>query len=331
MIEYMIIALIVAKFCEKGAIDIVSMITGRQPPSMTVQRAKKGNTEDGPIAKALKAWYADAIEDLDEARRIKRMETKEERERARAERKAERQRIIDAAGTPPAEEPPHPDDSEADAPPPFDQPVPGPVDPIIVDQPVDETVPDRREAIEEPIDAVIVEPREVIVEEPPEAPEFPAFTVIRGDRPEDDDNEWRVYGRPQLHAVPTQKEGPEVTTMYEGKDQHGTAVYNSGGTGGQAVAVEGGISTHIDWTAKMVDYHMRAMSHAEIVGASMYQGDNGPERLALIAQIQDGHRQMADAYQRVHDILVNDKIKIGDAYASTGNQAGNKVYVTDNA
>lgn len=94
------------------------------------------------------------------------------------------------------------------------------------------------------------------------------------------------------------------------------------------VAVEGGITQHINWTAAVADYQVRAASHVEMVGASMFKGDNGPARLALVAQIREQHRQLRELYLRLNEVLVNDKNLVGDAYAATGGQAGGKPYVT---
>jgi len=360
--EFVIIALILAKFCEKGAIDITSMITGNQPPSKTYQAAKGATAEAGPLGKFVKAWWADAIEDLDEKRRVKRLETKEEQNEARARRKAERQRILDAidekaaadeaerrerkqgsAEDIPVEEPPHPDDAEADSPPPIDdadqtipdtlpdEPETTVIDPPVSEQerqekwreragerkPWDETEPAAED--ETIVDAVIVEDEPEIVQGP-EGPKIPEFKVITGSTEEPvNDTEWSPYrAKPELYAVPDQTE--ESTG----------AAGQMGGTNmtSTQVAVEGGITQHINWTAAMADYQIRASAHVEMVGASMFKGDNGPARLAMVANIQEMHRQMREAYLQLNAILVNDKNLVGDAYAATGGQAGGKPYVT---
>jgi hypothetical protein len=344
--EFVIIALILAKFCEKGAIDIVSMATGNQPPSKTYQAAKGATAEAGPLGKFVKAWWADAIEDLDEKRRIKRMETKEEQERARAERKADRQRILDAidekaradeaereerergpAEDIPVEEPPHPDDAEADSPPPFDDPDRAAPDSLpLEDEPettvIDPPVPEETEPAAEDetiVDAVIVEDEPETVQGP-EGPKIPEFKVITGSTEEPvNDTEWSPYrAKPELYAVPDQtEESTGAAGQMEGTNMTSTQV-----------AVEGGITQHINWTAAMADYQIRASAHVEMVGASMFKGDNGPARLAMVASIQEMHRQMREAYLQLNAILVNDKNLVGDAYAATGGQAGGKPYVT---
>jgi hypothetical protein len=392
MIEYMIIALIIAKFCEKGAIDITSMITGNQPPSKTFQAAKGTTAEAGPLGKFFKAWYADAIEDLDEKRRIKRLETKEEQDRARAERKADRQRILDAidekakadkaereerepADDIPVEEPPDPRDSEAGEPLPVDE-GPGEKDrnfwgddlpernpweerpeQTIPDPPRGEDPEDEPQATAEPdeprqvqdleeeiFDADLVEDKTPEIPQGPEGPKVPEFKVIEGtvERPEDD-AEWRPYSTgPQLYAVPDQ-EGE--TGMVE-TDSHGyaktpfqkragtvtamaAATMGANGMTTQAVAIEGGITQHIGWTAAVADYQVQAANHVEMVAAMMFQGENGPARLALVARIQEGHRILREMYLQLNAALVNDKNLVGDAYAATGGQAGGKPYVTN--
>lgn len=409
----LIIALIVARFIVNGTIDITSMITGNQPPSKTYHDAKGDNAEDGPLTRAIKAWWADAIDDLDEKRKIKRLETKEEKEAERKRRKDERQRWIDemneriedekarqeeekrAREKPwvPPEESPDPHDETEERPaeekpeelppvedeeveddteeseerpqdrqeelPPVDERVDGTVDP---EQPAD---PEDTE--EEIFDADIVEDPP----EGPEGPEIPDLKVISGGREADD--EWSTYRtKPQLYAVREDGEGmtniipstngassprdpdggrgqakveavrelvdknqtaggTNVTTMYEGKDQQGSATYTSGGSGSAGTSpavIEGGISAHIKWTADMAAYQNRASSHVEIVGAEMFRSDNGPERLAKIAHIQELHRQLRMAYLDVSAILVHDKQLIGEAYAATRNQAGDKKYTT---
>ena len=382
--EFVIIALILAKFCERGAIDVVSMITGNDPPSKKYREAKGDTAGEGPLGKFVKAWWADAIEDLDEKRRIKRMETKEEQDAARAHRKAERQRIIDAidekaradevereerergpAEDIPVEEPPDPEDAEADPIPPVEdtpeeeseeekerqerwrrekerdaeedrerherwRKEAGERRPWEETPPVEETVegsvdPDQPkgggpEADTEIFDADIVEATPEIPSGPP-GPDIPEFKVIIGEvesgRP-GGDTEWSAYGaKPQLYAVPNQEQSTGGAGQTEGTDMTNAEV-----------AVEGGITQHINWTAAVAEYQVRASAHVEIVGASMFKGDNGPARLALVAQIREQHRQLREMYQRLNAVLVNDKNLVGDAYAATGGQAGGKPYVT---
>jgi hypothetical protein len=381
--EFVIIALLVAKWCEKGAIDIVSMITGNQPPSKTYQDAKGTTKDDGPLGKFLKAWWADAIEDLDEKRRLARIESKEEQDKERARRKAERQRILDAieekaaadkaereerkrADDIPVEESPDPADSDAGDPP--VEECPEELPPVEDDRqeewrreqeeaadaeqkrqeewreragdrrPWDEVPPieekadgsvDPEESKEQGskddtkiFDADIVEPTpEIEAGSPgPSGPTIPELTVIPGQVEQGGQStggeEWSAYGsRPQLYAVPNQ-EPTGAAGGTKGTDMSGE------------VAVEGGITQHINWTAAVADYQVRAAGHVEMVGAMMFQGDNGPERLALVAAIREQHRQLRELYMRLNQVLVNDKNLVGDAYAATGGQAGGKPYVT---
>jgi hypothetical protein len=358
--EYVIIALIIAKFCEKGAIDITSMITGNQPPSKTFQAAKGTTAEAGPLGKFFKAWYADAIEDLDEKRRIKRMATKEEQGRARAERKADRQRILDAidektkadeeereerepADDIPVEEPPDPRDSEAGEPLPVDDEEPWggwPKEPW--EEGPDQTIPDplpwelpkeepqatvepdepgqAQDPEEEIFDANLVEggPGSAGATDPqgPQGPEIPKLKSVQAGG-SDGKDEWSPYwAKPELYAVPDQEKE-------EGTMSNGTTVSTA------VVAAEGGISTHIRWADNMIAYLGNCISHVEIVGASMYQGGNGPERLALIAEIQERNRHLALSYKVLRDTLIRDRNLIADAYAATNNQAGDRDYATE--
>lgn len=412
----LLIAMIVAYFVVNGAVDITSMITGNQPPSKTYRDAKGENKEDGPLIRTLKAWWADAIEDIDEAKKRKRLESKEEKERERQRRKDERQAWIDELNERTEDEKrkkererrgrrktwrwsrdeeageesdrSDPDDrtwDSDDRPWEADEEIP-PVDESGEDSreelpPVDESEngtvdPDSKEEkgrsdAEEPeeiFDADIVDdepkaidpgeagpmdPGEAGLMDPPDGPEIPELRVIEGDRP--DDEEWTVYGRPNLYAV-TREEEPEVVeknrdgsakTPFQQRAQGVTAVVDAaisaatgtpmqtqvnqaGGTTvtTQATTVEGGISAHINWTQKMADYQVRAASHVEIVWASMFHGDNGPARLAKIRRIQELHRMLNQAYLDVNGILVSDRNTIGDAYAATGMQAGDKRYTT---
>jgi hypothetical protein len=351
------IALIAAYFIVNGAVDITSMITGNQPPSKSYRDAKGENKEDGPLTRAIKAWWADAIEDIDEAKKRRRLESKEEkaaeRERRRAERQAwiddmnqkieaEKKRqeeeregrrktwkwskgekaeelppiVIDEVVEEPAAERPPVEEVEVEEPPTVDETV-GEIDPPASEEAGDpifeaDLVVDKTpKAIDPP-----AEEAEQIDPGPPEGPEIPGLEVIDGGRPDSD--EWSVYGKPNLYAV------QDVDTQ-----RNAGIGIEAGGTNMTTVAaIEGGISAHIDWTAQMAEYQIRAAAHAEIVGATMFRGDNGPARVAMLRRLQEAHHMLREAYLEVNAVLVNDKRLIGDAYAATGNQAGGKNYTT---
>lgn len=351
----LIIALIIARFIVNGTVDVTSMVTGNQPPSKTYRDAKGENKEDGPLVRAIKAWWTDAIEDVDEYRKRRRLDSKEEKDAERARRKAERQKLIDEVNqriedekarqekdlpetpkvddVPPVEETRRDEPDEVPAPEPFDwSEIDGPK-PTAGDrpEPVAEIVDDPPAPVEEVSGTVEGQPEtpaeakaEIfeadIVEDQPEPVEGPNLRVVGGSRSADDE-EWRAWGaKPRLYAVTDPETGPEAGE---------TGGMDVTTTGKAVAAAEGGITAHINWTRSMADHQIQSISHVEIVGAAMYQGDNGPARLALIAQLQEGHRQMNEAYLRLNAILVADKQRIGDAYAATGNQAGGKPYVTN--
>lgn len=388
----LLIALIVAFWVQRGAVDITSMITGNPPPSKTYRDARGDSAEDGPLVRTLKGWWADAIEDIDEVKRRRRLDTKEEKERERARRKAERQRVIREAeererriNEPKAEAPPAPEreavvtepDPNSARPfdpldPPFGEGVLEPEETVggTEPEPASSEVPERdgtereviversREAVgstptrQPPTIEGIIEPEhatgpdgteteifEVDVvedesrpelnepEEPfgPVGPEIPALRIIQGGE-QADDTEWSAY-KPQLYAVQDQGNGDKEMTVVHGSDQQGGMTYTSAGQASSA-NVEGGITTHINWTQDVADYQLRAAGHVEIVWASMFQGENGPERLAKINRIQEMHRQLREMYLELNGTLTADKNTVGDAYAATRNQAGGKAYTT---
>jgi hypothetical protein len=380
----LIIALVLAFWIQRGAVDITSMVTGNPPPSKAYRAAKGDTDEEGPLGRFVKAWWADALEDLDERRRYKVVKKKEGREKARADREreqarreAERKKVLDrieeesrrageeraAREDPkpiPVEEPPAPGEADRTAP---DAPIPaGPVPWIPAGEPhIGDPipVPEGSEPDPEPVigdsdpDPVIEGP------EPDSGPIGPDLVLIAGGSSPVDETEWKSYGeQPKLYAVTDKESGEEMaqatqapgfdaagranvagvvreinegagmTTMYEGKDQQGSSTYTSAGqgSGGGSGSVEGGLSTHINWTQQTAEYQTRAAGHVEIVGAQMLQGDNGPERLARIARIQDMHRALKAEYDALNLDLRSD-LKVTEAYQAGGNQAGNKVYV----
>jgi hypothetical protein len=336
----LVLALIIARWIVNGTVDVTSMITGNQPPSKTYRDAKGENKEDGPLIRAFKAWWADAIEDIDEAKNRRRLESKEEKEQERQRRKAERQALIDGMNEKINQERQRREEEENHRRRPEVGEVP-PVDGVEVDEvdevpPVDGVgdLPEEQAPTAEPappVDEVVigtVEPGGAEAEQPEdkkviidadivEQEGTPRLQILGGGRAEDD--EWSVYGKPQIYAVPDMTEGQPVPEARPLKGMTMTEVQ----------AVEGGITSHIDWTAQMADAQTRASAHAEIVGATMFQGDNGPARLALIRRIQEAHQQMREMYLQVNAVLVNDKRLIGEAYAATGNQAGGKTYTTN--
>lgn len=236
----LLIALIVAFWIQRGAVDITSMITGNQPPSKTYRKATGDTAEDGPLGKFVKAWWADALEDADERRRYARTKKKEgeqearaRQEQERAKRKAERQKVLDRIEEEarraekdrasqhkpesiPVPEPPAPEEADRTIPDiPDLEDEPG-VDPFHVDLPftIDEDA--------EPAPPVDMEkPPQPQEAGPPEMPGFPAgpkgpvlpeLTIIAGGKTPADDEEWRPYGRPPLYAV-TDKEEGEMTAL----------------------------------------------------------------------------------------------------------------------
>lgn len=362
--EYLIIALIIAKFCERGAIDIVSMATGRQPPSATYRAAKATSpSEDGPLVRTIKSWWADAMEDVDEARRIRRMDTKEKRDQARADRKAERQRVLDEIEEAKTKarkteekrkKGPAPDEVPTEELPEVEEYAPDgegsrQSEEPPQDRPEHTGGPDRTEGPESATEDTVADIPPITDEtekptytpddrEVPEAvdPWFPVETA--------ENTEWRPMFPPEgegAKIIPMFKEKteelePADAAVLNGKvvtadamtfDENGPAVLDLKGTEQMTTnsAPEGGLGQHQRWTVSMSDWERKAIPQVEMVGAAMRAGKVGPEYLAVVAEIQDLHRIQAEKYAFLYKkLLTMNEIK--EKYQANPD-AGDKDYV----
>lgn len=341
--EFLIIAMVLAKFFERGAIDVVSMVTKQPPPSRTYQEAKGGAKGDGPLKRFFSSWWEDAIGDADEFRRTRRMDSKE-KAAEKAKRKKEREETVnDAKPEIPVEPAPRPEDYTPDEPTPkpapdlppvdrpeapdakpWDPPWPGPepkhrpetvdLPPVLEDEELTEKI--NKERTGPAVDDTPTPADTEALIDGPAGPLMEDFTTPKIETEPVDDTEWTplIPKEPHLKVVVDNTRGTDMTQT-------------TGSTQGQT-ATEGGIGTHIRWTAATADWQSKAIVAVENVKSQMAGADNGPEVLALAALIEDAHNVLKAHYQHLNALLVAHKTTVGDAYAATGNQAGSKDYVT---
>ena len=176
---------------------------------------------------------------------------------------------------------------------------------------------------EAPVDAEIVE-------EPVVVPDTPAELV---DAEADD---WTPLGagRNRREIGPTEQEAIEGAVLTAAKEgQTMTAQIDSApqqSTGTLAAAVEGGSRAHIQFLSAFAQGLRNGLVAIETIRASMGQYGNGPEVLALAAQMQEAAQTLAIGCTDFAALLADYDRIMREAKAATNNQAAkNTTYYED--